>query len=572
MKPAKISVALALFLLGIYLTEAKQWSEFLQRKESAEVKNDLESFRGLEAIYDIPDINRAQTKILSSSPSKCCGSSRRSNETGLNMEKDLNEMVTITKNEYNFLKYLRKLYAWLIYFPNHFNVREALLEAGFTDVQSEGFCKCCDSEHPTKPEQFHLALTSNPGEVIISYSTLINPEPYGQCVTIEDETDGLGDTFTGRVFCTNDTRTFTIGSGQPPLICRNYSGYFHHVKVTGLVPGKKYYYSANAYSKRYSFIAPYGSNTSHVRFGAIADIGTQGGKLTRAALRKHKDEMDFLMVIGDQSYSNGCEAVFDKYMRDMEDIIAEVPYMIAAGNHEGPWNFTGIRNRFRMPLEESGAGPEALWYSFDQGPVHFVVLSFEDYLNYEKGELYEETYAEPLYIFQDQVQWLEKDLEAFAKRRESNPNLWLIVMAHRPIRCSVNVSDCTELAPQLSASLMPYLVKYKADLYTCGHVHTYERMDPTIPETGQLCSQCKPVNNVYYSPPYPVQVMNGYGGTVIEGHNIYTGPKPDWSAVRYNSSYYPYGGYAIVDVTNDRLNYTFYHTSGQVWDTFVIQK
>lgn len=49
MKPVKIFVALALFLLGIYLTEAKQWSEFLQRKESAEVKNDLESFRGLEA-------------------------------------------------------------------------------------------------------------------------------------------------------------------------------------------------------------------------------------------------------------------------------------------------------------------------------------------------------------------------------------------------------------------------------------------------------------------------------------------------------------------------------------------
>eukprot|EP00871_Galdieria_phlegrea_P004787 jgi/Galph1/5309/GphlegSOOS_G3963.1 len=557
----QFGVLVTILSVFIFYAQAKHWSQFLTEKESEEIFMDLESFVGLEQVYDLPSSLQGITAEEKTNTSCSCVVQRRTNSSNAaNMTNDLTSMVSITRNEYNFLKYLRKLYAWLIYFPNHFNVREALLEAGFTDVQAEGPCKCCDVEHPTKPEQFHLALTGN-AEVIISYSTLSNSEPYSQCVTIQDDINALDNTFTGRVFCTNDTRTFTIGSGQQPLICRNYSGYFHHIKVTGLTPGKRYYYTANAFSKRYSFIAPYGRNTSSVRFGAIADIGTQGGKLTRKALAKHKDEMQFLIVIGDQSYSNGCETVFDKYMRDMEDIIAEVPYMIAAGNHEGPWNFTGIRNRFRMPLEESGAGP-----------VHFVVLNFEDYFTYEKGELYEETYAEPLYIFADQVQWLEKDLEAFSKRRQENPNLWLIVMAHRPICCSLNVSVCTELAPQLSASLMPYLVKYKADLYTCGHVHTYERMDPIVPETGELCDQCKPVNNIYHHPPYPVQVMNGYGGTVIEGHNIYTGPAPDWSAVRYNSSYYPSGGYAIVDVNVNRLKYTFYHTSGQIWDIFEIQK
>lgn len=43
---------------------------------------------------------------------------------------------------------------------------------------------------------------------------------------------------------------------------------------------------------------------------------------------------------------------------------------------QGQSNFTGFRNHFRMPSEQSG-GVENFWYSWDYGMVHFVQFNTE---------------------------------------------------------------------------------------------------------------------------------------------------------------------------------------------------
>lgn len=81
----------------------------------------------------------------------------------------------------------------------------------------------------------------------------------------------------------------------------------------------------------------------------------------------------------------------------IEPIAASVPYMVTPGNHDKYQNFSHYTNRFTMPGKSNG-----LWYSFDQGDVHFVMYSSEVYYYY----------LEPSpQLMIDQFKWLEEDLK-----------------------------------------------------------------------------------------------------------------------------------------------------------------
>lgn len=71
------------------------------------------------------------------------------------------------------------------------------------------------------------------------------------------------------------------------------------------------------------------------------------------------------------------------------------PLQVSEGNHERDWPFTGDRydsshssggecgiayeKRFKMPQ----AGHDKPWYSFEMGPVHFLVFTGEH--DFDKG-------------------------------------------------------------------------------------------------------------------------------------------------------------------------------------------
>jgi hypothetical protein len=80
-------------------------------------------------------------------------------------------------------------------------------------------------------------------------------------------------------------------------------------------------------------------------------------------------------------------------MNAISPVSARVPYMVAQGNHEQDWPWTGTVGsdfgpclgkdsggecgvptaaRFLMPTP--GLRERSMWYSFDHGPVHFVSL------------------------------------------------------------------------------------------------------------------------------------------------------------------------------------------------------
>ena len=470
------------------------------------------------------------------------------------------------------LKELKKI------FPFDSNLRgqaslffSALVEGTWFEPQNNGTCKCCDSNNPLDAYNVHISMTGNPGEMVVTYNT--QERPSRSCIYVSPSSASSS---SSQEHCTTDVRTTSQGSGLPPFLCTGWSGYASHVKVSGLTPGDHYTYTIPGSSRNvsYSFMAPYGNTTKTTKLAFFTDIGTKGGEPVFDTLKSRMDEFDYMILPGDQSYCDGYNGCTDKFMELLQPLAAQKPYMVTSGNHEGPWNFSYVRTNLYWPVNESGAAPDALWYSIDEGPVHFVMMNYENYLDYPDGE-WSMTSAAPISTYPGQMEWLRKDLEAFARRREQDPDLWLIMMAHRPLTCNVSDKSCDHIGPMLEEEVFPLMYEYKADMYWCGHVHAYERVSPINNETRELCSDCvRDGGKLYYKPPYPVQIMNGIAGRAVADNDYFTPgvTYPDFVAQHYSSINYPYGGYALVQVDHNVLNFTAYNTSGTVIDHFQIHK
>lgn len=163
-------------------------------------------------------------------------------------------------------------------------------------------------------------------------------------------------------------------------------------------------------------------------------------------------------------------------MNAISPVSSRVPYMVGQGNHEQDWYNTetigsgqgpelgrdsggecGVPTsaRFKMPSSSTAAASrrrhpkkqfhdDPFWYSFDAGPVHFVMANTEL----------------PLNPASQQWNWLVADLEAV--ERAVTP--WIVVMGHRP----------NFMEPSIEALLWQHGV----DLTVAGHVHYAQRSCP----------------------------------------------------------------------------------------------
>lgn len=145
------------------------------------------------------------------------------------------------------------------------------------------------------------------------------------------------------------------------------------------------------------------------------------------------------------------ESILNAFYNDMAEVTAFKPYMVGPGNHEancdnagttdkaknitydssicmpGQTNFTGYRNHFRMPSEESG-GVENFWYSFDHGMTHYIQLDTETdlghgYIGPDEANGTEGFSEGPFGIMNQQTTWLENDLKSVDRTKTP----WVIV-------------------------------------------------------------------------------------------------------------------------------------------------
>jgi hypothetical protein len=198
--------------------------------------------------------------------------------------------------------------------------------------------------------------------------------------------------------------------------------------------------------------APDPASDATIRFLAFGDLGTQQSDQYAVFDAMQDVSGDFVLVTGDVVYKNGTPSEIDRnFFQVYRPMLGEVPFFVASGNHD--YNTDDARPfRDAFSLFENG-GPEGKerWYSFDWGPVHFVMLDTEK-------------------VGPTQAKWLEADLAAHDRP-------WVVGVEHRPPYSSGSHGSDRNVRETFG----PIFEAHDVPLVLVGHDHHYER---TTPQNG----------------------------------------------------------------------------------------
>jgi len=175
--------------------------------------------------------------------------------------------------------------------------------------------------------------------------------------------------------------------------------------------------------------------------------------------------------------------------------------------------------RFKMPgdPQQIGGWHESrngtrnnLFYSFEIGSVHFVMLSSEHDLGDGSAQL----------------AWLAADLAAVDRSRTP----FVLVGLHRPVYTSTKLGIKLPETKGQQAALEPLLLQHRVSAVFAGHYHQYER---SCPIARNACA----VNGT-------VHVTAGIAG--LQHHDDFASPAPSWAKVQVVDTF----GYTRVTVVN----------------------
>ena len=253
-----------------------------------------------------------------------------------------------------------------------------------------------------------------------------------------------------------------------------YDYYHHEVAIGGLAATTTYSYDATVdeapvASASFRTAPPQGSGT--VSFVVFGDSGTGSAEQRTIAQLLAGDSFDLALHAGDIVYGTSTgtgDAGYARYNDWFFGIysawLPSRPFFPAEGNHDSrPSNGNGVAylDTFTLPTNgASAAYPDHAerYYSFDYGPVHFVVLDTE-------------------FAFQDtvrrteQISWLESDLAATTQP-------WKIALFHRS-PYSAGGEHGSDLA--VRNAFGPVFDQYGVQLALSAHEHDYERTRPQGP-------------------------------------------------------------------------------------------
>ena len=282
------------------------------------------------------------------------------------------------------------------------------------------------------PAQLRISWTGDPRT---SLSVMWQTHKEAGSVVEYGETARLGRSVTGK------TVTYS-----------HQTGILHEATITGLRPDTTYWYRAGSPEGGFSAPASFRTAPSGNRdftFTALGDHGTSADSRSNI-WHMLADRPAFQLLLGDWSYANGNQPVWDEWFTLIEPFTRTIPMMTALGNHENERigenriGYVAALARTAMPEPETR-------YTFDYCGVRFVAYNSDDYRNAEQRE------------------WL---LKALAEARRDPKVRWLILFMHHPLYSS-NVNRLDNAG--LIAELRETLDKYKVDLVLAGHNHNYER-------------------------------------------------------------------------------------------------
>jgi hypothetical protein len=191
----------------------------------------------------------------------------------------------------------------------------------------------------------------------------------------------------------------------------------HDIRIDGLMPGTRYYYSVGHGSTVLSggqdnFFVTAPSGMKSTRIWVIGDAGT--GNSNQEAVRDAYERFtnatnthtDLWLQLGDNAYDKGTDGQYgDKMFNIYKSMLKKSVTWPAVGNHEWDYDYKHVhKDVFTLPGEE-------WYYSFDYSNIHFVCLNSCD------GAILKDTSV--------MYQWLKADLA-------QNTKEWLIAYWHHP--------------------------------------------------------------------------------------------------------------------------------------------
>lgn len=250
--------------------------------------------------------------------------------------------------------------------------------------------------------------------------------------------------------------------------------------ISNLEPGAKCFYRVSIDGSEFagSFTAAPNKTQDSVTFYGYGDSRPSGfsnpvdhDKVLKALLSdmsKSPDERQTLLVnMGDYVWNGLNEFLWDLQQfnpvapyDNLPKTFENLTYMGVLGNHEGyearteletVMNHENIGELFKKYYPYKYPNKKRFYYSFDYGPVHFVILDTWSY---------EDSSEEHQAIDNVQMKWLKNDLKASKKQ-------WKIAMLHTPIW------GCAAGNKPLQDQLTPVLRDGGVHLVLQGHDHLY---------------------------------------------------------------------------------------------------
>jgi hypothetical protein len=269
------------------------------------------------------------------------------------------------------------------------------------------------------------------------------------------------------------TRLYTAGETGI-----GYDFYQHEARIAGLSASSAYTYDlfmagTDITTGQDVFTTAPLSGTGTVRFIAFGDSGVGSTAQRQLAARMGADSFDLALHTGDVAYGDASgiggpgQAQYSDWVFDVYGSwLRSHPFFPSIGNHDDEVGAAqAYRDAFVLPENGATAAyPDHAerYYSFDYGPVHFVVLDTElAFLDTARR--------------QAQLAWLDADLAA-----TSQP--WRVAYFHRP---PYSAGGEHGSALDVRDAFVPIFEKRRVQLAISGHEHDYERTFPLRSYTAQ---------------------------------------------------------------------------------------
>ncbi|CAH9128938.1 unnamed protein product [Cuscuta epithymum] len=384
------------------------------------------------------------------------------------------------------------------------------------------------------PEQVHLSLTGQDGEMRVMFVTHDGKESFVRYGLARKNLDQVAGTRVGRY-----EREHMCGAPANQSIGWRDPGYMHDGVMVNLKDGRKYFYQVGSdtrgWSNIYSFVSPDRNSKETIAF-LFGDMGTstpyntflrtqeESNSTIRWIIRDIQavgDKPAMISHVGDISYARGYSWLWDTFFNQIEPIASMVPYHVCIGNHEYDWPTQPWRPDWAVPIYKQDSGGECgvpyslrfnmpgnssepngaiapiggkapmtqnLYYSLDVGAVHFVYISTEtDFLPES-----------------NQYRFLKEDLESVDRGKTP----FVVVQGHRPMYTTSSGHKDAPVRQRMVQHLEPLLVKNRVSLALWGHVHRYERFCPL---NNFTCGNLE-MNGDDDWKAFPVHVVIGMGG------------------------------------------------------------